>query len=143
MTRLPILLLSLLSLCTQAEDLNGIWKGTLTQGPGGCYPSYFLELQISFTGDRISGKAYDYYDKAHYVKMSFTGRYNAQTHRMVLIEDRVVEADIPLDCQPCMKTYDLDYTRTGNIEQLTGDWKGVYSDSCNPRYTCSQGRKRW
>ena len=51
MTRLPLLLLSLLSLCSRAEDLNGIWKGTLTQGPGGCYPSYFLELQISIAGD--------------------------------------------------------------------------------------------
>ncbi|GGA86139.1 hypothetical protein [Puia dinghuensis] len=128
MTRLLILLLSLLSLCSQAEDLNGIWKGTLTQGPGGCYPTYFLELQINFTGDRITGKAYDYYDKAHFVKMSFTGRYNAQTHRLVLIEDRVLESDIPGDCSPCMKTYDLDYTRNGAIEELTGDWKGFYSE---------------
>ncbi|HEY4108775.1 hypothetical protein [Puia sp.] len=128
--RLPLLLLlSFLSLgASAAEDLNGIWKGTLTQGPGGCYPSYFLELQITVTGDRISGKAYDYYDKAHFVKMSFTGRYNAQTHRMVLIEDRVLEADIPGECQPCVKTYDLNYARNGALEELTGDWKGVYSD---------------
>ena len=109
MRLLPLLLLSLSTFCARAaEDLNGIWKGTLSQGPGGCYPSYFLELQISFSGDRISGKAYDYYDKTHYVKMSFTGRYNAQTHRMVIIEDRVLEAQIPGDCQPCVKTYDLD-----------------------------------
>src|ERR1700733_6186423 len=60
-----------------SDNLNGIWKGTLTQGPGGCYPQYSLELQINFTDDRITGKAYDFYDKAHYVKMSFTGRYNA------------------------------------------------------------------
>jgi hypothetical protein len=129
MRLLSLLLLSLSTLCaTAAEDLNGIWKGTLTQGPGGCYPRYFLELQISFAGDRISGKAYDYYDKAHFVKMSFTGRYNAQTHRMVLIEDRVLQADIPGDCQPCVKTYDLNYSRNGVVEELNGDWKGIYSD---------------
>jgi hypothetical protein len=129
MRLLPLILLSLLSFCAKAAgDLNGIWKGTLSQGPGGCYPSYFLELQIDLTGDRISGKAYDYYDKAHYVKMNFTGRYNAQTHRLVLIEDRVLEAQIPGDCQPCVKTYDLNYSLNGNIEELTGDWKGVYSD---------------
>jgi hypothetical protein len=132
---LPLLLLSLCA--SAAEDLNGIWKGTLTQGQGGCYPHYFLELQINFTGDRISGRAYDYYDKAHFVKMSFTGRYNAQTHRMVLIEDRVLEADIPADCQPCIKTYDLNYTRNGNIEELNGDWKGVFSDK---RLICPPGR---
>jgi len=118
----------MLSLCSRAEDLNGIWKGTLTQAPGGCYPSYFLELQINFSNDRISGKAYDYYDKAHFVKMSFTGRYNAQTHRLVIIEDRVLESEIPVECAPCIKTYDLNYARNGNVEELTGDWKGFFSD---------------
>ncbi|HLZ86205.1 MAG TPA: hypothetical protein VKQ52_03145 [Puia sp.] len=137
MNRLPILLLSLLALCSRAEDLNGIWKGTLTQGPGGCYPSYFLELQINFSNDRITGRAYDYYDKAHFVKMSFTGRYNAQTHRLVLIEDRVLQSDIPAECAPCMKTYDLNYTRNGDIEELIGDWKGYYSER---RLICPPGK---
>jgi len=134
---LPVFLLSLVTLGAGAEDLNGIWKGTLTQGPGGCYPNYFLELQIQFAGDRINGTAYDYYDKTHFVKMSFTGRYNAQTHRLVLIEDRVMEAQIPPDCQPCVKTYDLNYSRNGTIEELTGDWKGVYSDK---HLICPPGR---
>src|SRR6266436_6262725 len=66
-----------------AEDLNGIWKGILTQGHGGCYPQYFLELQINFSNNNIVGKAYDYYDTSKYVKLSFTGRYNPQTHRLV------------------------------------------------------------
>lgn len=140
MRLLSCLLLSILSFrASAAEDLNGIWKGTLTQGPGGCYPNYFLELQINFSGDRITGKAYDYYDKAHFVKMSFTGRYNTQTHRLVLIEDRVIEAEIPTDCQPCVKTYDLNYSRNGTIEELTGDWKGVYSDK---RLICPPGKIR-
>jgi hypothetical protein len=111
-----------------AEDLTGIWKGTLTQGPGGCYPSYFLEIQINLTGDRITGRAYDYYDKMHFVKMNFTGRYNEKTHRLVLIEDRVLETEIPADCLPCIKTYDLSYSKNGGLEELTGDWKGLYSE---------------
>jgi hypothetical protein len=127
MRSFSLLLLLLFPFCLMAEDLNGIWKGTLTQGPGGCYPQYFLELQINFTGDLITGKAYDYYDKSHFIKMSFTGRYNAQTHRMVLIENKVLEADIPLDCAPCIKTYDLNYSKKGEVETLSGDWKGVIS----------------
>lgn len=123
----------------RAEDLNGIWKGTLTQGPGGCYPSYFLELQISFAGDLITGKAYDYYDKAHFVKMSFTGRYNARTHRLVLIENKVLEVQIPGECEPCVKTYDLNYGKNGDKEELTGDWKGLYSDK---HLVCPPGRIR-
>jgi hypothetical protein len=123
----------------RAEDLNGIWKGTLTQGPGGCYPSYFLELQISSTGDLITGKAYDYYDKAHFVKMSFTGRYNARTHRLVLIENKVLEVQIPGECEPCIKTYDLSYGKNGDTEELTGDWKGLYSSR---HLVCPPGKIR-
>ena len=136
---LLVLLLSVPTLCLRAEDLSGIWKGTLTQGPGGCYPNYFLELQINFTNDRITGRAYDYYDKTHYVKMSFTGRYNAQTHRLVLIENQVLQSMIPEDCLPCIKTYDLNYSRTGDSEELSGDWKGLYSEK---RLTCPPGKIR-
>jgi hypothetical protein len=132
-----VLLLPLSGLCAPAEDLNGIWKGSLTQGPGGCYPSYSLELQINIAGDVITGRAYDYYDKAHFVKMSFTGRYNSKTHRMVLIEDRVLDANIPADCLPCIKTYDLNYSRAGELEELTGDWKGQYSER---RLICPPGK---
>jgi hypothetical protein len=137
MRGLYLVILSALSLYGRAEDLNGIWKGVLTQGPGGCYPRYFLELQINFSGDRISGKAYDYYDKAHFVKMSFAGRYNAQTHRLVIIETRILQADIPGDCEPCIKTYDLNYSKKGEQEELNGDWKGIYS---NKQLICPPGQ---
>ena len=124
----PLLLLFCCSLSLRGEDLSGIWKGTLTQGPGGCYAQYFLELQINAGENTITGKAYDYYDKAHYVKMSFTGRYNAQTHRLVLIENKILQAVIPVDCQACIKTYDLNYSKKGDEEQLSGDWKGIFSE---------------
>ena len=55
-----LLLLLILGVACRGEDLNGIWKGTLTQGSGGCYPQYFLELQINFSNDLMTGKAYDY-----------------------------------------------------------------------------------
>jgi hypothetical protein len=136
----PVLaILLILSCIGRGEDLNGIWKGTLTQAPGGCYPQYFLELQINFNGDRLTGKAYDYYDKAHFVKMSFTGRYNPSTHRLVIIENQVLEADIPGECEPCIKTYDLNYTRNGNLEELNGDWKGIFSSK---RMVCPPGQIR-
>lgn len=140
---IPAVLALLLSAMTgglRAEDLNGIWKGTLSQGPGGCYPNYFLELHITVNGNhQITGKAYDYYDKTHFVKMSFTGRYNARTHRLVLIEDKILAAEIPPDCLPCVKTYDLNYSKTGEVEELTGDWKGLYSEK---HLVCPPGKIR-
>jgi hypothetical protein len=136
----PVLAILLILSCVgRGEDLNGIWKGTLTQGPGGCYPQYFLELQINFNGDRLTGKAYDYYDKTHFVKMSFTGRYNPQTHRLVIIENEVIQADIPGECEPCIKTYDLNYSKNGEQEELNGDWKGTYS---NKQLVCPPGQIR-
>ena len=128
-------LLYLLLLCCpmmpyglHAEDISGIWKGTLTQGPGGCYPHYYLELQINITNDQITGKAYDYFDKEHFVKMSFTGRYNAQTHRLVLIEEHILQQSIPAECSACIKTYDLNYSKEGGEEILRGDWKGIMQE---------------
>lgn len=136
----PVLaFLLILSFTGRGEDLNGIWKGTLTQGPGGCYPQYFLELQINFSGDRLTGKAYDYYDKDHFVKMSFTGRYNPQTHRLVIIENEVLQAVIPVECEACIKTYDLNYSKHGDQEELNGDWKGTFSDK---RLICPPGQIR-
>lgn len=154
---------------TGQDQLDGVWKGTLTQGTGGCYPQYFLELQIHVNPGApvngvsntaaISGIAYDYYDKSHYVKMSFTGRYNASTHRLVLIENRILEADIPADCQPCIKTYSLIWnaggaaaskqqtrsaaagtaSRTDTTDELNGDWKGIYSEK---KLICPPGKIR-
>jgi hypothetical protein len=136
----PFLVILLTLACVaRGEDLNGIWKGTLTQGPGGCYPQYFLELQINFNGDQLTGKAYDYYDKSHFIKMSFTGRYNPTTHRLVLIENHILQADIPGECEACIKTYDLNYSKKDNEEQLIGDWKGVYSAK---RLVCPPGQIR-
>jgi hypothetical protein len=120
-----------------AEDLNGVWKGILTQGPGGCYAEYFLELQINFSNGQVTGRTYDYYDKNRFVKMSFTGRYNMQTHRLVLVEGRILQANIPADCIPCIKTYDLNYSKHGEDELLSGDWKGHISDKGN---ACPPGK---
>src|SRR4249919_1806269 len=89
-----------------AQNLNGIWRGKLTQDPGGCYPVYYLELQISaLDHNNISGNSYDFYDKARYVRLDFNGRFNAQTKRLVIIESKVLNFQIPRDCVPCIKTY--------------------------------------
>jgi len=131
------LLFFVFPLLSRADDLNGVWKGTLTQGAGGCYPRYSLELQISFLNNNITGRAYDYFDSAKYVKMNFTGKYNPQTHRLVLIETKIIQSNIPPDCAPCIKTYDLTYSKDGGVETLTGDWKGHILGRAN---TCPPGK---
>jgi hypothetical protein len=109
-----------------AQDLNGIWRGKLIQEAGGCYPEYNIELQISFIiiASTLSGKAYDYYDISKYVKLDFSGRYNGTTKRMVIIENNLMESNIPAGCIPCIKTYDLTWAKNGNEETLTGECRG-------------------
>jgi hypothetical protein len=116
-----------------AQDLNGIWRGTLTQAPGGCFAQYNIELQINFiaTANTMSGNAYDYYDTSKYVKIDFIGRYNGTTKRMVMIENTLLETHIPESCVPCIKTYDLVYTKSGSEEMLSGDCKGRQYGSTN------------
>ena len=107
-----------------AQNLTGIWRGTRTQNPGGCFPEYSLELQITYAGNSIMGRAYNFYDKDRYTKINFSGRYNPQTKRMVIIESAVLQYNIPSYCIPCIKTYDLSWTQNGLEEALSGDWKG-------------------
>ena len=73
----------------------------------------------------LSGNAYDYYDKTRFVRLDFNGRFNASTKRLVLIEEKVLTVQIPRECFPCIKTYDLTYSQNGKDEFLTGDFKGM------------------
>lgn len=126
MRYLPVLAFVLVCFLGNAQDLNGIWRGTLTQAPGGCYPEYTIELQINFiaTANTLSGRAYDYHDISKYIKLDFTGRYNSTTKRMVIIENDLIESHVPEVCVPCIKTYDLVWSKSGNEEILTGECRG-------------------
>jgi len=126
MRNLLVFLLLLTVYAGSAQDLNGIWRGTLVQAPGGCYPQYNIELQINFiaTANTLSGKAYDYHDTTRFVKLDFIGRFNSTTKRMVIIENDLMETHIPDMCVPCIKTYDLTWNKSGNEEILSGECKG-------------------
>jgi hypothetical protein len=121
-----------------SQDLSGIWKGKLSQEEGGCFTEYNVELQITFiaTANTLSGRAYDYHTISEYVKLDFTGRYNANTKRIVIIENNLMESKIPVTCVPCVKTYDLTWSKKGEEETLSGECKGrEYGSNSNcPAY---------
>lgn len=109
---------------TWGQNLTGVWRGTRTQTMGGCYPSYTVELHVYYSNNlNIMGNAYNFYDKEHYTKINFKGRYNPTTKRLVIIENAVLDFQIPNNCIPCIKTYDLNW-QDGAIQKMTGDWKG-------------------
>jgi hypothetical protein len=118
-----------------SQQLNGIWKGTLTQQPGGCFPVYNVELQVNISNGQVSGFCYHYSDVTNYVKKNYSGIYNAATGTINIQEHRVTTFHIPADCTPCIRYFTLAYSKIDNQETLSGDWGGVVmngSAACTP-----------
>ncbi len=118
-----------------SQQLNGIWKGTLTQQPGGCFPVYHVELQVNITDGQVAGFCYHYSDVLNYVKKNYTGFYNAATKTINIQEHRVTTFHIPPDCTPCIRYFTLSYSKEDNREILSGEWGGVVmngSAACTP-----------
>jgi hypothetical protein len=106
-----------------AQDVSGFWKGTLTM-TGGCFPVNNIELQIHSDGKTITGDSYHYLDVDNYVKKKFQGFYNPVEKQVTLNEGLVTTFKIPAHCKPCIKNYLLVWSKTGDVETLTGSWDG-------------------
>jgi hypothetical protein len=132
-----LLLLLLLGLTGVAhtQQLTGVWGGIRTQNAGGCFPSYSTELHIIYMqNNSFLGNVYSY-DNDRYTKINFTGKYNPLTKRMVIIENAVLQYNVPDSCIPCIKTYDLIFTKNSNGEVLLGEWRGHEmgnNNNCQP-----------
>ena len=114
-------------LSVNAQNLSGFWKGSLTLR--GCFPDNNIELQIKVDGGTVTGDSYHYQDINNYVKKKFGGNYNADAKRITLQESIVTTYHIPQNCVICIKKYDLQYSRKGNEETLSGDWTGTIANT--------------
>ena len=130
-------LILLICICGNAQQLNGIWKGTLTQQAGGCFPVYNIELQLNLSNSQAAGYCYHYSDVTNYVRKNYTGFYNAATKTINIQEHKVVTFHIPTDCTPCIRYFSLTYSKTDNEEILSGDWGGVVMNGTAP---CTPGK---
>lgn len=118
-----------------SQDLNGVWKGTLTQQAGGCFPVYYIELQVQVDGGGVHGASYHYSDISNYVKKKYNGSYDPALRKLSLAEGPVQTFKIPADCTPCIKNYELWYSSNGKVETLRGEWNGkvMHTDmDCQP-----------
>jgi hypothetical protein len=112
----------LLGYSLSAQDLTGFWKGTLSMR--GCFPQNNIELQIKMDGASAKGDSYHYQDIDNYVKKIFTGNFDASQKRLIVNEGLVTTYHIPYRCVICVKDFDLQYSREGNVETLSGRWGG-------------------
>ena len=130
-----LLIAALISCYTFSQNLNGVWRGTLTQGPGGCFRVYNIELNIKSNGSKINGASYHYSDVTNYVKEDFAGIFTSAEKKLNINEQKVLTFHVPPDCIPCIKQYNLVYEKQDNREVLTGEWGGVTMNnyaSCPP-----------
>jgi hypothetical protein len=134
-TATSLFIILFFSLGSYSQNLNGVWRGTLTQGPGGCFRVYNIELNIKNEGGKLSGASYHYSDVTNYVKENFGGSFNSLDKKLNINENKVLTFHVPPDCIPCIKQYNLSYEKQDNKEVLTGDWGGVTMNnyaSCPP-----------
>ncbi|MBS1610481.1 MAG: hypothetical protein JSS70_17330 [Bacteroidetes bacterium] len=138
MSRLtPTIFICLLTCTAAAQSLNGTWRGKLTQGPGGCFPVYFIEMQMKVEGSKVTGSSYHFSDVSNFVKENFEGVYDAKNKTVRILETGVLTFHIPPDCVPCIKTYSLAYERTEKDQKLSGDWGGRMMNS---QVACPPGK---
>jgi hypothetical protein len=106
-----------------AQDISGVWKGTLTM-QNGCFAVNHIELDINLIGDIATGNSYHYLDVDNYVKKRFKGLYDAAMKSITLHEGIITGFNIPPTCTICVKNYILTYHNEGSLEYLSGGWDG-------------------
>src|SRR6185503_20805525 len=132
-----VLIAAFISFNSFSQNLNGVWRGTLTQGPGGCFRVYNIELNIKSDGTKVNGASYHYSDVTNYVKEDFSGAYDSADKKLSINEQKVLTFHVPPDCIPCIKQYNLIYEKQDNKEVLVGDWSGV---TMNNNASCPAGK---
>lgn len=70
------------------------------------------------------GNAYSFVNDKQFTKVNFTGKFNPLNKRMVVTESAVLQYSVPEHCIPCIKIYDLTWSKNGKQEVLLGDWTG-------------------
>lgn len=137
-TRALIFFFLLTAAVSSAQGVAGIWKGTLTQAPGGCFPQYHIEVQLTaLKNNQLSGVCYHYSDINNYVKKSFEGTYHPATKSLSIKEKGILTFHIPQECQPCIRNFALIHVKDVRSEYLSGEWNGTV---LNTTTACAPGR---
>jgi hypothetical protein len=121
----------------QSQNLTGTWRGKLTQSPGGCFPVYFIEMQLRIEGLKVYGSSYHFSDVNNFVKENFEGVYDAKNKSLTIQETGPKTFHVPPDCIPCIKHYNLAFNQVKDSQTLSGDWGGRMMNS---QVTCPPGK---
>lgn len=119
------------SLLPAQSNLDGLWRGTITQNEGGYRSEYDLEIWIYQKGDSIIGNSFVFVDSI-YAEMTIRGTIESELY--IDIHDKEIIAHEELSgMEWCIKTYQLLLKQIGSTLRLEGHWQGRTSFSnCIP-----------
>ena len=90
----------------------------------GCFGENNIELQLTIQDNKITGDSYHYEDIHNYVKKKIKGRYDVASKKLTVVETIVTTYHIPQQCLICIKTFELQYRKSSDVEILDGVWYG-------------------
>ncbi len=136
---LRILALLMLAVNCLAQRVSGIWSGKIIRQNDTLYASQNLEIQMQQEGKKLTGVTYSFNDSTQYVRMRMQGTINKRKDELNINEfTRGGYFRLPKEFFPCVKNFELKYSRIGNDQYLVGVWDGwnAFSDSvCFPGQT--------
>ncbi len=116
------LILWALPLLAAAQDnFSGVWKGTLTQDPGGFAPVYDFELYLKQKGNKVTGRSYVAIAEIH-AAMDLKGEVVGNV--LYFTETNIVEHWKREDMEWCFKQAGLTLAIQGKQMKLEGPWTG-------------------
>lgn len=141
-----LLLLSGVGICTQAQDLTGIWRGNFRKTPTvaqgkllelmGADERYKFEVQIDHKNKSFQGVTYSYLTTVFYGKATAKGTFEPRTKKVMLEEIKIVEVRMAASSGACIMTCFLQYSKDGDEEFLEGTYVSFSTkDSSN----CGKG----
>lgn len=119
--RIAILLWGAPLLAAAQHDFSGVWKGTLTQDPGGFAPVYDFELYLRQDGHKVSGRSFVAIGDIHAV-MDLQGEVIGNT--LHFKETNIVQHWKREDMEWCYKQAGLTLSGQGKQTRLEGPWRG-------------------
>jgi len=131
MRYLLLFLLLCLALPGIAQDIGGLWKGTITQNKGGYRSEYTLELVLIQKGDSIQGRSYVFVDEI-YAEMDIKGDFHSGVYLQIK-DTEILNHEELEGMEWCIKSYQLLLKKNGGDWSLEGHWQGNTSfSSCIP-----------
>lgn len=127
----------LCALVSAAQSLTGVWRGYFYSGYGYFRQQYKYEVQIDHQKtNAIKGVTYSYRTTVFYGKANMQGIYFKDNKNVLIKELNLIELRIADKSDPCAMTCNLEYTKTGKLEVLSGTFTSV---NINNKKDCGSG----